>query len=473
MTKKRSTLTAKEFHRGPPESTRAVLRRGAFLVADGMSIAQANQKLGLPKNALYKHRAKWRAEWDADYSEAVSRIGGPQDSQRHPSPQSAAKLRQAVRIVASGKTLVSAADALGITCKRMCELRTRWREFWDAEFAAVKAEFETSGVHVAPGLTEEVRKQIRQTTAMFAAGLKEADVAKALKIKVGTIDYWRQAHAALWHQELDRAMEAAIIVVRRQAGTEAVLEDPEAYIRRALHCERWARQKGVPLFPKSDQVTVSRFYAEILPKSPWVKPPPELWRPPRFVPLELIGNVYQAAVCMELPRIAGFKPAAWWRALLVVGFNSQLRKRTLFEMRMDYIRWDDAKLILPPQHFKARRGQIIHLNQVTLDHLRKIRTNRELVFEWPGSSKTYYRCFHQLQDEAGIPGSEHFGLHDLRRTASTLLYRESAEAAQRALGHASLAVTLKHYVSTELGDPVVDNARDRLPQPDAFRKKTA
>jgi len=67
-----------------------------------------------------------------------------------------------------------------------------------------------------------------------------------------------------------------------------------------------------------------------------------------------------------------------------------------------------------------------------------------------------------LQDEACIAESDHFGLHDIRRSAARVLWQTDPEAARLALGHTSLDVTASYYVAHEtIAKPALAN----MPQP--------
>ena len=73
----------------------------------------------------------------------------------------------------------------------------------------------------------------------------------------------------------------------------------------------------------------------------------------------------------------------------MLAFNTGLRKSTLFSLRMSDVRWDDCCLIVPADKSKTRRQQIIHLNAVTMEHLRATRTEREFLLRWDYSSGRY------------------------------------------------------------------------------------
>ena len=87
---------------------------------------------------------------------------------------------------------------------------------------------------------------------MAAAGLGRPEIADAMQIPLTTLDGWRTDHRRLWDKETARAMESALILIRSQAGTDAVLDDPAAYILRARNV--W------PTVPRSQRkITAPRF----------------------------------------------------------------------------------------------------------------------------------------------------------------------------------------------------------------------
>lgn len=209
----------------------------------------------------------------------------------------------------------------------------------------------------------------------------------------------------------------------------------------------------------------NRDAAGLLSQVPWIRPPREEFDEPRIVSMELVGQVYNAADRAKVPRLDGVSPGAWWRALLVITWRTGLRRSSLLALKMADVQWDQACIGVRPRTIKNRRGEVCHLNPTAMEHLRAIRTERELVFEWPYALTYFHVSFHKLQDAAGLPREKHFGLHDIRRAVGTLLWEESPQAAQLTLGHASSAVTKKHYVAKR---GIVARALDRLPEPAAF-----
>jgi integrase len=209
----------------------------------------------------------------------------------------------------------------------------------------------------------------------------------------------------------------------------------------------------------------NRDAAGLIPEAPWIKPPRLDVPLPKIVSPEHLDAAYRASALMGIPRYPGIKPGPWWRALIAVAYNTGLRARTLFEMRMEHIDWKNRRLVIPPGFMKAHRAIVLPLNAVAFDHLMTIRTDRELVFPFPHERQTFYRLLHRLLDAACIPRAEHFGLHALRKTLATAMWESSPQAAQYTLGHSDIRTTKAFYTA---GSGLLARAMDELPQPAAF-----
>ena len=476
-----------------------------------------------------------------------------------PEPKTLRLLKAAAAIVATHYTIEGTAEILGVTKDALSSAIRDHRPIWAELSAAAK---QRTMQQWRP--REQTWQRIRKACAMRAAGAKRPEISEAIGVMQGTVTNYRCHYPDLWKAEMDQAMETSIVILRRQAGTDAVVKNVKAYLRRALECERWARANDRPLFEDPGEVTLQSFFetyyrplrlkdasprgvadyrstlrywtllvgdpplkqitmqllmrfrdclretggrggrgsssnntirkhmnnvqvlldkcgprnsgnrdgAGLLESPPWVKPPRKEYPAVRTVTMEQIGRVYLAADAMHLPEIDGVSPAAWWRALLVLAWNSGLRKRNLLDMRFDSIDWAQHRVEIPPARHKTGRGQSLHLNPPAMEHLRRICTDRELVFPWtgnrqlgPGDDSFFHRNFRRLQLAAGLEGKELFGLQRLRQTISTKLWEHSPQAASLQLGHTNLTTTRLHYVQA---DHILTRAMDQLPQPKAF-----
>jgi integrase len=208
--------------------------------------------------------------------------------------------------------------------------------------------------------------------------------------------------------------------------------------------------------------------AGLLPVAPWAKPPRSFLRKVVTVDESVINRCYEAATLMELPVVGRTKPAHWWRALLVVSFNLGLRSRTIFSLRWEHFKRKERVLDIPASILKGRRDLILPVPDVVFDHLCGIDGDRELIFEWPGCLENFRKHFHKLQRLAGLRPDEFFGLHTLRRTAATNLWKVDPAAAQLTLGHSSINITRDHYANAR---EVLGKAMDSIPQPESFSGK--
>jgi len=392
-------------------------------------------------------------------------------------------------------------------------------------------------------------------------GKTNAEIAAALKVSPAMIHDWRKNYSGLW-EAAEQAMAAEIVeLVRVQAGSDAIFDDPELYLARAKAADKWAAVKGENLFHHGDAPTLCSFYesyykpvrlsdaarttkityesavlrwrlvtgdpplesitvellakfrdylsqsqgkhtwqrmspntiakillhiqalldkagppgprnrdaAGIIERPPWIRRPRTEPKPVRVIEPEVLNTVYDAAVGMESPRIGTLKPAKWWRALIVLTYNTGLRRGTLQQLRWEWVNWQGRVIAIPPGAVKSRRAHITPLNDAALEHLRSIQVaGQEMIFPWDLTNRRFYHEWHKLQTLAGIPRNQQFGLHDLRKTLATNLWGSNPEAAVVALGHRDSTVTMGHYLDKTR---IVAAALDVLPQPSAFTQQ--
>ena len=505
----------------------------------------------------WERRLKSRTGWK------VTAFGVSQQKVRMPSNKTRNLFTKAAAYLTANptKTYTAAARVCGVTPDALTGSRRRHAALWEETLAKAKAEHEATGKIVVEALPEDepaahIRDGIRSATALLVGGATRDEVSDELGVPLGTVEEWKQRQPKIWAEEFGRAMNAAVVMIRRQAGTDAVLKNAN-YLTVALVCDKWAANRGEPLFPPTGETTVSSFFEDyylpnclfeatkgavlqyrgalklwrlitgdpplkditnstvavfrdcllkkrglerhlkaspstirsklrllqtLLDKSgpagkrnrdaaglietvPYAKPPKAVLKPRTIVSPQQFMDTYTAAVCMSWPKVEGFKAAAWWRALLVTSKYTGLRSGTLFSLRMTDIRWKERLLVIPGERMKAGRDHTLPLHDAVVDHLLKIRTDRELVFPLPGGVRVYHVRLHKLQDTAGIPRKDHFGLQSLRRTLATKLFEVNPEMARLMLGHVSIDVTRDHYVRP---DGIIKRAVESLPSWDDF-----
>jgi len=92
---------------------------------------------------------------------------------------------------------------------------------------------------------------------------------------------------------------------------------------------------------------------------------------------------------------------------------------------------------------------VLPLPEIVLEHWLPIRRTEGCVLNLPGSREYFRQAFHRLQTRAGIAAADHFGIHTLRRTGVTAMWKKSPAAAQLLAGHGSPIITRMSYVNVE------------------------
>ena len=408
-----------------------------------------------------------------------------------------AKLKRAVKMTLQGATKKDIAEALGVTPSAISYWQKAHADLWD-KLMRMEKDVVKQAFHKETAILRSVRK-IAGTDTVFADPERYFALAqRADKIaeKRGEPLFDCNGETTLcqfydqYYRPNSEAKEPAVeqyqIVLRQWKYFSG--DPPLKNITSAMLGEfkRWLIElPGMKKYKKASVFTVrkklnhiqgiiykagppghrNRDAAGIIEHIPWTRPPKTLGLMPKIVTPEQLSDCYKIACCMDRPRIPEMKPAAWWRLLLVLAYNTGLRRNNLLFMKMDYIDWKNRVVVVPAANYKSGRDHVSPLNEITMEHLQRNRTDREFVLPLPVRPGTFHAWFHQLQDLAGIPREEHFGLHNIRKTTATRLWEIAPQAAQLALGHAGSDVTIKHYVQ---GAGIVSKALDALPQPKGF-----
>jgi integrase len=379
------------------------------------------------------------------------------------------------------KPFASIDKAMGMKRRTVATWRLRWPEHWELACNSAKAQ-----------LLKMVRSQIGTAAILddVDGHLERAEAAERLATIIPepikpTLCTFFESYVlpTCFHDDKPRTIysyRGALKLWRLITGDPPIEEITSQTL--GLFRDALSKRRGKKSYMKAATNTVAarlRFIQSILDKAgpparrnrdasgliacpPWIRPPRLEIKLPRTVSPEVLKVVYDATAGMDWPHVPGVKAPAWWKSLLEVVYNTQLRRRTLFEMRMDEVDWQKNCLRLSGQRFKSGRPMIVHLNGAAMEALRRIRTARELVFPTNANPKTFYCWFHRLQNSAGIPETQHFGLHVIRKTAATVLAETSPRTAQLALGHGSLTTTMNHYIDPSA---IIGAALDSMPQP--------
>ena len=456
---------------------------------------------GLPARINGEHRAASVETHERRYLHRTQTADGPVETEvgplfartgRGPSQKVLKGIARATALLADGKTMREIAAGMKVAEQSIREWRKNyaavWRRAFDNAMAAVAAVVE------AQAGTLDVLADPAGFLAKAEAAKKWSDEQgrQFLPVKDGTLraffdSYYRPvrlsevSHDTIQHYERALRYWAAFTgdppLEKITAATMAMFRDclkqlrghaksawvySPATVHGMLVRIQWILDKAGP--PGRG----NRDAAGILAVVPWIKPPKRFDHvgPPKIVSLELLTQLYDGLVAAELPRLNGFRPSAWWRALIVLAYNTGLRRGSLFGLRMSDVDWQQQRLLVRRGNNKSKKLFAIHLNEPAMRHLSAIRTDRELIFPWPHDPRYFDAVFRRLQTAAGILRADQFGLHNLRKTLATALFEQgSPGAAQLALGHSAATTTERHYVAPSA---IVSRALDALPQPAAF-----
>ncbi|MGA2256083.1 MAG: tyrosine-type recombinase/integrase [Thermoguttaceae bacterium] len=404
---------------GPDEQTLSLIARAAALVAGGRTAFQAQQTLGLHKGRVSRWTKTYPAHWQAALKNAESQFLEMVRSQIG----TAAARQDPNRFTQDAETAERIAQSRGETLTP------------DPKKTTLTSFFETTYVNL------RLSNANRGTLKNYRLAMK----------------FWQLMTG---DPPLEKITAATLASYRDALGKRRGLRPTSRASRNTVRHKMILVQTVLDLAGPAGRG--HRDGAGILASVPWIRAPKALLKAPREIPASVLKQVYLGAAGMDVPQIAGIKPPAWWRAILLVAYNTQLRRRTLFEMGMQEIDWPNHRIILPAERLKSGRPMIVHLNPAALAALQEIRTDRELVFPWPFHQRYFDACFHRLQEASGIAKRDWFGLHTIRATAATVLAGESPQAAQLALGHMRLSTTATHYIRSE---GIVERALDAMPQP--------
>ena len=206
--------------------------------------------------------------------------------------------------------------------------------------------------------------------------------------------------------------------------------------------------------------------ARLIPEPPGIeKPKPSRsMRPP--LTLKELAAWIDASANAGSPKLPSVDPVAWWRALILTGYNTALRIDCMMRLEWSMLQPDNW-LDIPAEIFKGgEHGGLFYLNSAAAEALKPLRNNgHDRIFpfrNWPRSSSWLQEQRRRQWRIAEIdqPGC---GFHALRRSALTWLAGKNDLVARLVAGHAAGGDMLAgHYVDKK---QVVSELLEQLPQP--------
>lgn len=167
---------------------------------------------------------------------------------------------------------------------------------------------------------------------------------------------------------------------------------------------------------------------------------------PEVVTEQQIQKFSEAASFARSPRIEGCTPAEFWRATLLLGMITGLRRRglLLIQRPSDDDLMEKRELYLPAKHHKTRNSLRIPLGSPEVAMILSKLPSREgePLLPWrqatgePLSAQHFSNTMTKIQREAGIAEEDRVKTKNLRSTAATIIAEEfNDDLARKRLGH--------------------------------------
>lgn len=165
---------------------------------------------------------------------------------------------------------------------------------------------------------------------------------------------------------------------------------------------------------------------------------PEAWFTDEF-------NRLLEAASREATAYDGIPAAAWWRALLLVCYDTAERCGSVMALRWSGVR--GKAIVFAAEDRKGRRRDILREvseeTQAALDAIRGSRKPDDLVFPWPRTRTYLWTRMEIILKRAGLPAGRRDKFHRIRRTTASY-YQAAGHSAQSLLDHADPATTRKY-----------------------------
>lgn len=166
-----------------------------------------------------------------------------------------------------------------------------------------------------------------------------------------------------------------------------------------------------------------------------------------------------AACDKERQLIAKIPGAAWWRALLLVLWDTGERIGAVVSLR-----WQDVDLsggwitCLAETRKGGRHDRLYRLAPETIVALKAIKKAPGLCFPWPYTRTYLWDRLGIICERAGLPSDSRSKFHRIRRTVASY-YEAAGGNATELLGHSSRKTTMRYIDKRIVGTP---QALDRL-----------
>ena len=183
--------------------------------------------------------------------------------------------------------------------------------------------------------------------------------------------------------------------------------------------------------------------------------------------MDAIYLTCEKARCPIVTGNASYTVGDWWRALLLVGLTTGMRRGELLTLLWDDVHLDDGYLVVRGDEAKGKRDDRIPLNPIVSDHLRVIQDVGLCVFEWDGSERALLDEFRFIQKQAGVDSN--YGFHALKKSCGTLNAPRMTETElNKFMRHTSVETTRAYYQNR---DEIMRGAAEKVYVPGVARRR--
>lgn len=147
-------------------------------------------------------------------------------------------------------------------------------------------------------------------------------------------------------------------------------------------------------------------------------------------------------------RFSGVPADKFWPALILVLYDTGIRRAAVFQIRFDEIDFANKMLRVPAERMKNLCEQYFRLHDQTIEAiLNTMPPTRQMVFPWPFQHHyALYDRYRRILKRAGLSYGSRDLFHKLRRTCASHLARLVGESlAIQQLGHRDTS-TIKRYI---------------------------
>jgi integrase len=205
-----------------------------------------------------------------------------------------------------------------------------------------------------------------------------------------------------------------------------------ARLRPLLTMWRYAKQRRYPL-PEGDLNLIQRFREPLNQPTAWTE--------------EEMGRLIDSAR-LARGRLAGIPAASWWVSLILTLYDTGLRRKAAFGIRVDELDFTTHILRVPAERMKNRVEQYFRLHPQTMEAIAdSFPPRRQLLFPFPYTHHlAIYDRLRAILRRAGLPTTSKDLFHKIRRTTASHIARVAGEAmAIQQLGHRDQS-TIRRYV---------------------------